>query len=48
MEQEELVIRKDYFQAEGYLVVVVEQLVIVELLDFRQLFQQEYRLVQFF
>jgi hypothetical protein len=48
VEQEGLVIRKDYFQGEGCLVVVVEQLVIVELLDFRQLFQQEYQLVQFF
>jgi hypothetical protein len=48
VEQEELVIRKDYFQGEGYLDVEQEELVIVELLDFRQLFQQEYRLVQFF
>jgi hypothetical protein len=48
VEQKELVIRKDYFQGEECLVVVVEQLVIVELLDFQQLFQQEYRLVQFF
>jgi hypothetical protein len=48
VEQEGLVIRKDYCQGEECLDVVVEQLVIVELLDFRQLFQQEYRLVQFF
>ena len=43
-----MVIRKDYFQGEECLVVVVVPLVIVELLDFRQLFQQEYQLVQFF
>ena len=48
MEQVELVIRKDYFQGEACLVLVVERLVIVGLLDFRQQFQQGYRLVQFF
>ena len=48
VEQVELVIRKDYFQGEGCLVVAVEPLVIPGLLDFRQQFQQEYRLVQFF
>ena len=48
MVQVALVIRKDYFQGEGCLVVVVERLVIAGLLDFRQQFQQEYQLVQFF